>query len=304
MKFKYLLLLVLLQMSLSGCATSAVGAIKLNGQNVEYSSFSECDENLLMCRYEVTYDLWYQVVSLSKAKLGYKFANEGCEGYCGKPGAKPSSRKFEPVTMVSWRDCIVWCNALSELTGEKPVYYKDKECKVPLKESLSDTEVFTEAGSIDRPFVKADSKGYRLPLSSEWELAARGGNPSKDVWSSMYCGIELKESDTEEMVLEKLKTVAWFYENSFAKGKTDRNYGTHEVGKLKKNTLGLYDMNGNVWEWCFDSYIDEYSKEGNNKIQRGGSWLTAETFCNLSYYFYNAPYSKGNGGGFRICKTR
>ncbi|MEZ4886646.1 MAG: SUMF1/EgtB/PvdO family nonheme iron enzyme [Chitinophagales bacterium] len=131
-------------------------------------------------------------------------------------------------------------------------------------------------------------KGYRLPTEAEWEYAARGGKNGKN---TIYSGGD------------NIEEVAWYYRNSGSR--------THPVGAKKENELGLYDMSGNVWEWCFDSYEDypqdtlitDYfaNESGSNRVLRGGSWDDSSGFCRVANRFNGNPYSRYDSyGGFRL----
>ncbi len=141
--------------------------------------------------------------------------------------------------------------------------------------------------------------GGRLPSEAEWEYAARGGNQSSGY---LYSG----SNDINE--------VAWFSENSKIEGVWGKQI--HQVGEKKPNELGIYDMNGNVWEWCQDKYHDNYYGAPNNarpwlgneyreRIIRGGSHEMSKKLCTVSYRTYNEPelcYAGANydGIGFRV----
>ena len=117
---------------------------------------------------------------------------------------------------------------------------------------------------------------FRLPTEKEWEYACRAGSDTK------WCF-----GDDES----KLKDYAWYNKNSDDK--------THPVGELKPNSFGLYDMHGNVWEWCED-WFDSYKE---SKVVRGGSWLYGADWTASSYRGYGSPGLSDYNVGFRIART-
>ena len=113
-------------------------------------------------------------------------------------------------------------------------------------------------------------KNFRLPTEAEWEYAARGGNKSAGM---LYAGGD------------NLDDVAWYYNNSYAVGSDNVNYGTHAVGTRHSNELGIYDMSGNVFEWCSDAYLPYGSEqpagidESQRLVIRGGCWFSLPKDC-------------------------
>ena len=143
---------------------------------------------------------------------------------------------------------------------------------------------------------------FRLPTEAEWEYAARGGHKSGKTKYSGGASID---------------AVAWYDKNAFYVGKDGKkdesspDYGTHPVGKKVPNELGLYDMSGNVWEWCQDWYDRKYYKNSpsrnpcntaraSNRVFRGGSWDCYARDCRVSSRNYSTPDNRGNNFGLRL----
>ena len=157
--------------------------------------------------------------------------------------------------------------------------------KLSKKDGL--TPCYSGSGTNTKCDFSAD--GYRLPTEAEWEFAARGGNNSN---SHEYSGSD----DLDE--------VGWYNCNSEGQ--------THDVGQKEPNELGIYDMSGNVWEWCNDWY-DDYpdsdetdpfgASSGNRRVCRGGSWDDSDDYCAVSFRNYDDPDSCYSNVGFRVVRS-
>ncbi len=209
----------------------------------------------------------------------YQVTFDEYDAYCedtgkSKPNDKGWGRGKRPVIYVSWNDAIKYCNWLSENENLPAAY--DKNGK------------FLDAnGNITCDITEV--VGYRLPTEAEWEYAARGGSETQNY---EYSGSG------------NIKIVAWYKENSENK--------THEVGTKAPNELGIFDLSGNVWEWCSDWYENYSNAEelnpvgpagGSWRVLRGGDWNDGASRCRVANRGGNLPSYSFFNMGFRVCRT-
>ena len=160
---------------------------------------------------------------------GYNFVNAGLNGGTGTN---------YPVQTVDWFDCVKWCNARSQQAGLTPCYYTD----------AGFTQVFTNGDDGTTVYQNLTVNGYRLPTEAEWEKAARGG------------GIGLRFPWGNLIHTNQAQYYACTSCYSYDLGPNNSPSGPSPVGSFDVNGYGLYDMAGNVFEWCWDWYGTPYGQ--------------------------------------------
>jgi serine/threonine protein kinase/formylglycine-generating enzyme required for sulfatase activity len=185
-----------------------------------------------------------------------------------------------PVDSVDWYDAVEFCNRLSEMEALRP-YYRMSELSRLAGGSISRAKVEISGGT-----------GYRLPSEAEWEYACRSGTTTPFNFGAANDGSHCNCND----------------KGAYPDGSAPQRSAlgrTIPVGSYRPNALGLFDMHGNVWEWCWDTYNERPQKgtAGAQRVNRGGSWGSFPVYCRSAVRGRDLPTFASDNLGFRIARS-
>ena len=271
--------------------------ISAAGKSFAMGSASGFDDEKPVLNIHFTYDFWIDTSEVTQGEYD-RLMRATYPGYIAPSWGLPYGAGADfPAYLVEWDDAVLYCNARSKEKGFDTVYTYSTIAGIPGNGCrLSDVVAHT------------DRNGFRLPTEAEWEYAARAASSMDFFWGKNAASYPATAVDSAECDLH----MVWAG-NSWELSSDNPAFGTHRVASRSPNAWGLYDMHGNVWEWCHDWYDAQYYSNspgtdpygpdsGDWHSLRGGSWGNDTEHLRVSNRQFVVPDYLFNFIGFRVAR--